>query len=151
MAAVSNIFASLLKVYFLFFSIIKFSFEIFDGLWSLGYILFYPSLCFVIRLKWLTCQWFYFVYETKIIFHWHAYMNILCQETFRTTKLIRLLWESPNAFAESPETLARSQKLLINPKILNEVTKKCSFMVKGKKISICLRRRWFDEHFGRFL
>ena len=68
------------------------------------------------------------------------FYELLCQETFRTTKLVRLLLESLNAFAESPETLRTRQKLLRNSKILKDITKNRSVMVKGEKVSISLRQ-----------
>ena len=94
----------------------------------------------------LICIW------NKITFHWHTYMSVLCQETFRTTKLLHLLWESLNAFAESPETLATRQKLSRNSEILKEVTKKLSVMVKGRKSAFVWGgTRWFDEQLRWFV
>ena len=60
-------------------------------------------------------------------------MNFLCQETFRTAKLVRLILESLSAFAESPETLPTSQKSIRNSKILKDITKNRSVMIKGEK------------------
>ena len=67
-------------------------------------------------------------------------LKILRSIYFRTTKLVRLLLESLNAFAESPETLRTRQKLLRNSKILKDITKNRSVMVKGEKVSISLRQ-----------
>ena len=107
-----------LKVFFLIFSFIKFSFEIFYSLWFLGYILLYLLLCGTICLKCLMWQWFYLCMEQNYFPLTYLYERFVSRNIQDNKFSAQIL----NAFAESPEALATSQKLSRNSEKLRNFT-----------------------------